>query len=56
MGTDVMRGAFVPDADPSTHTDPLDPDTDEGGVTDGNEDRNPQRADRSGRDGPARSA
>ncbi len=39
-GTDESVGNFVPDADPSTTTDPLDPDTDTGGVPDGVEDRN----------------
>ena len=38
--TDVSAGNFVPDADPSTTTDPLDPDTDGGGVDDGAEDTN----------------
>lgn len=38
--TDVTRGFFVPDADPSTTTDPLHPDTDRGGVRDGAEDLN----------------
>jgi len=36
--TDLSRGAFTPDADPTTTTDPLNPDTDEGGVSDGEED------------------
>ncbi|MEM7244541.1 MAG: hypothetical protein AAF533_04320 [Acidobacteriota bacterium] len=31
---------FIPDADPTTTTDPLDPDTDDGGVPDGVEDVN----------------
>jgi outer membrane protein OmpA-like peptidoglycan-associated protein len=31
---------FVPDADPETQTDPLDSDTDDGGVSDGREDAN----------------
>jgi outer membrane protein OmpA-like peptidoglycan-associated protein len=35
-GTDAA--AFIPDADPSTTTDPLDADTDDGGVSDGDED------------------
>ncbi|MCK6549573.1 OmpA family protein, partial [Myxococcota bacterium] len=39
-GTDVGAGNFVPDADPSTTTDPLDPDTDDGTVVDGDEDVN----------------
>jgi MYXO-CTERM domain-containing protein len=38
--TNVDKGAFVPDADPTTTTDPLDPDTDDGGVMDGAEDAN----------------
>ncbi len=38
--TDVDKGDFVPDADPSTTTSPLDPDTDDGGVPDGAEDPN----------------
>jgi MYXO-CTERM domain-containing protein len=38
--TDVSRGNWVPDADPTTTTDPLDADTDGGGVSDGNEDTN----------------
>ena len=43
--TDLAR--FVPDADPTTTTDPLAPDTDRGGVPDGIED-----ADRNGRRDP----
>jgi hypothetical protein len=39
-GTDLTKGHFVPDADPSTTTDPLDADTDDGGLTDGTEDPN----------------
>jgi hypothetical protein len=39
-GTDVTKGHFVPDADPTTKTDPLDADTDNGGVRDGIEDPN----------------
>ena len=39
-GTDVDRGAFVPDADPTTTTDPLDADSDDGGIEDGAEDSN----------------
>ncbi len=38
--TDADAGNFVPDADPTTTTDPLDPDTDKGGVPDGVEDSN----------------
>jgi outer membrane protein OmpA-like peptidoglycan-associated protein len=38
--TDPDAGNFVPDADPTTTTDPLDPDTDRGGVSDGAEDAN----------------
>ncbi|MBM4281490.1 MAG: hypothetical protein FJ137_12275 [Deltaproteobacteria bacterium] len=37
-GTNVGAGHFVPDSDPSTTTDPLDRDTDNGGVDDGLED------------------
>jgi uncharacterized repeat protein (TIGR01451 family) len=37
-GTDATR--FVADADPTTTTDPLDTDTDDGGLTDGTEDTN----------------
>ena len=37
-GTDVGNHHFVPDADPATHTGPLDPDTDDGGISDGAED------------------
>jgi clumping factor A len=36
--TDVSKGFCVADADPSTVTSPIDADTDDGGVTDGNED------------------
>jgi MYXO-CTERM domain-containing protein len=39
-GTDVAAGAFVADQDPTTTTDPLDKDTDDGGVDDGAEDAN----------------
>ena len=39
-GTDPSRGAFVPDADTSSTTDPLLADTDRGGVADGSEDVN----------------
>jgi uncharacterized repeat protein (TIGR01451 family)/MYXO-CTERM domain-containing protein len=39
-GTDTSRGLFVPDADPASTTDPLDADTDSGGVRDGAEDPN----------------
>jgi outer membrane protein OmpA-like peptidoglycan-associated protein len=38
--TDVDAGNFVPDADPASTTDPLDRDTDRGGVFDGDEDTN----------------
>jgi hypothetical protein len=37
-GTNTGAGFFVPDADPLTTTDPLDPDTDGGGQADGSED------------------
>ena len=37
-GTDP--DSFIPDADPTTRTDPLNPDTDEGSVPDGEEDTN----------------
>jgi outer membrane protein OmpA-like peptidoglycan-associated protein len=33
-------GTFVPDADPTTTTNPLDADTDDGGIDDGDEDKN----------------
>jgi MYXO-CTERM domain-containing protein len=39
-GTNVAAGHCVPDADPTTQTDPLDPDTDHGGIHDGVEDAN----------------
>lgn len=39
-GTDASRGHFVPDADPSTTTDPLLADTDGDGLSDGVEDGN----------------
>ncbi|MFO0590844.1 MAG: hypothetical protein U0441_25090 [Polyangiaceae bacterium] len=39
-GTNVGAGNFIPDADPSTTTDPLNPDTDGGTVKDGVEDAN----------------
>lgn len=39
-GTDVNAGTFVPDADPATTTQPLNADSDAGGVSDGNEDAN----------------
>ena len=39
-GTDVTKGNFVPDADPTTRTNPLARDTDKGGVADGAEDTN----------------
>ncbi|RYZ06891.1 MAG: DUF11 domain-containing protein [Myxococcales bacterium] len=38
--TDKSKGLCVADADPTTVTSPLDADTDDGGVTDGNEDSN----------------
>ena len=38
--TDLSKGAFIPDDDPTTTTDPLNPDTDAGGVSDGDEDVN----------------
>ncbi|MEZ4266209.1 MAG: SUMF1/EgtB/PvdO family nonheme iron enzyme [Myxococcota bacterium] len=38
MGFDTDVAIFVPDADPGTTTDPLDTDTDDGGVVDGAED------------------
>ena len=38
MGTDVTRGFFLADADPTTRTNPLLRDTDGGGVIDGAED------------------
>jgi hypothetical protein len=38
--TDISAGFFIPDADPTTTTDPLNPDSDEGGVLDGDEDLN----------------
>ncbi|MFC2171106.1 hypothetical protein ACFLU6_00570 [Acidobacteriota bacterium] len=37
---DTSLSIFVPDADPSTTTDPNDSDTDDGGITDGVEDAN----------------
>ncbi len=37
---DTDPEGFIPDADPSTTTDPLEADTDEGGADDGDEDRN----------------
>ncbi|MEO8700526.1 MAG: Ig-like domain-containing protein, partial [Kofleriaceae bacterium] len=37
-GTNTGAGHFIPDADPATHTDPQDADTDHGGVEDGAED------------------
>jgi outer membrane protein OmpA-like peptidoglycan-associated protein len=40
QGDDTNPAIFTPDQDPSTRTDPLKPDTDEGGVNDGIEDRN----------------
>jgi MYXO-CTERM domain-containing protein len=39
-GTDVTKGNFIPDADPATTTNMLNPDTDGGGVKDGSEDAN----------------
>jgi uncharacterized repeat protein (TIGR01451 family)/fimbrial isopeptide formation D2 family protein len=39
-GTDVPKGHFIPDADPTSKTNPLDADTDDGGVNDGTEDTN----------------
>ncbi len=39
-GTDVTKGRFVADADPTTTTNPLKKDTDNGGVSDGLEDLN----------------
>lgn len=36
--TDTGEGHFIPDGDPLTTTDPLDSDTDDGGVSDGDED------------------
>ncbi|MDF3067133.1 MAG: putative cell surface protein [Polyangiaceae bacterium] len=38
--TDKSKGFCVADADPTTVTSPIDADTDDGGVTDGNEDSN----------------
>ena len=40
MGTDVSAGFFVADADPSSRTNPLVPDSDGGGIDDGAEDAN----------------
>jgi Cys-rich repeat protein len=39
-GTDESAGNFIPDANPESTTDPLNPDTDAGGVSDGDEDTN----------------
>ncbi|MCW5812281.1 MAG: cadherin-like domain-containing protein [Labilithrix sp.] len=39
-GTDTSKNQCIADADPSTRTSPLDPDTDKGGVRDGAEDVN----------------
>ncbi|MFK8013982.1 MAG: hypothetical protein AB8G17_00905, partial [Gammaproteobacteria bacterium] len=39
-GTDVGAGDFVIDADPTTTTDPTDPDSDNDGLLDGDEDQN----------------
>ncbi|WP_158501810.1 Ig-like domain-containing protein [Vitiosangium sp. GDMCC 1.1324] len=39
-GTNTSSPNFVPDADPSTTTNPKDADTDDGGVSDGTEDKN----------------
>jgi hypothetical protein len=38
--TDTTQGHCVPDADPTTDTNPLDRDTDDGGIPDGTEDAN----------------
>ena len=38
--THTIPGYFVPDSDPTTTTDPNDADTDDDGITDGNEDAN----------------
>ncbi len=38
--TDLSKGHFIADADPTTTTGPLNPDTDHGGVKDGDEDTN----------------
>jgi uncharacterized repeat protein (TIGR01451 family) len=38
--TNIKRGRCIPDADPTTKTNPLDADTDKGGVEDGSEDVN----------------
>ncbi|WP_080681908.1 DUF11 domain-containing protein [Sorangium cellulosum] len=38
--TDAAAGTCIPDADPTTTTNPLDADTDDGGVKDGDEDAN----------------
>ena len=38
LGTDTSK--FIPDADPTTTTDPLNPDTDGDGLSDGQEDKN----------------
>jgi outer membrane protein OmpA-like peptidoglycan-associated protein len=39
-GTDTGSANFVPDADPTTTTDPTDPDSDDDGLSDGAEDAN----------------
>ncbi len=39
-GTDVSVGSFTPDADPTTTTNPANPDTDGDGLLDGQEDQN----------------
>jgi uncharacterized protein (TIGR03382 family) len=39
-GTDVSQGFFVPDTDPASTTDPNDPDSDDDGLSDGDEDAN----------------
>ena len=39
-GTDITAGCFLPDQQPSTQTDPLNPDSDGGGRLDGEEDSN----------------
>ena len=40
QGTGTDMGVFIADADPSTTTDPLDDDTDNDGLLDGEEDAN----------------
>ena len=39
-GTDTSKGNFIADADPTTTTEPLNPDTDGGEINDGDEDLN----------------